>query len=104
MAGGRLGYSAEFHVTSIETTVGKIPDRLFTFEFPEDASVFDQDLKVYVRNTELTESHLAEVIQRAGGHRNLWEQWWFLLAACLAITGLGVCYVKWRARRTVGRS
>ncbi len=101
MGGGELGYTAEFEVASIETNPRKIPDGLFIFEFPDNASVFDQDMKVFVRNTDLTESHLAEVIRRAGGHRNLWQEWWFLLGVVGGAAGLGVGFVRWRKKRNL---
>jgi hypothetical protein len=96
---GKLGYTAEFRATSVESKASKIPDRLFEFEFPEEASVYDQDLKVFVRNTDLMESHLTEVIRRAGGHRYLWTEWWFLLAVVLVLTTSGFGFVLWRRKR-----
>jgi hypothetical protein len=101
MAGAKLGFTIEFQVSSIETKPRKIPDSLFIFEFPEDASIYDQDLKVFVRNTDLTESHLAEVIRRAGGHRNLWQEWWFLLGLVLVLSAGGVAVVWWRKKRLI---
>lgn len=99
MGGGKLGFTVDFQVRSIESQPGKIPDSLFIFEFPEDASVYDEDLKVFVRNTDLTESHLAEVIRRAGGHRNLWREWWFLLGLVLTLAACGVAVRRWRRSR-----
>ena len=62
----------------------KIPDGLFQFDIPKTASVWDDDLKVTVRNTEVTESHLREVVARAGGHYG-WDWWvWLSLAAVVA--------------------
>ena len=69
-----MGKSIDFEVDTIETRPVKIPDGLFQFDIPKTASVWDDDLKVTVRNTEVTESHLREVVARAGGHYG-WD-WW----------------------------
>jgi hypothetical protein len=82
---GTLVTKMSFVVDSIETRPSCIPDTLFTFAFPKDASIWDDDNKIMVRNTEVTESHLKEVIARLNPRTNLWLAW--LNVAALGIAG-----------------
>ena len=84
MEDGQLQGSTEFEVESLETRASHIPDSLFQYEIPKDAQVWDNDLKVMVRNTELTESHLAELIRRLGPPPSLWVRW---SLSVIAVTG-----------------
>lgn len=92
-----LSKSTDFTVTSLETEAKKVPDSLFQFVVPTDASLWDEDEKVFIRNTERTESHLKEVVERAGPP-NLWKPWLWVggsVALVMALTALGL---RWRKR------
>ena len=92
---GALGATVEFEVDSIETRAALIPDSLFLVDIPKTASVYDGDLHVTVRNTEVQESHLKEVVARAGGHGG-WGWWlWALVGVfVLAFAGLAVWFFR----------
>ncbi|MCI0456779.1 MAG: DUF4381 domain-containing protein [Gemmataceae bacterium] len=94
-----LGFMTTFVVKSLETEPRKVPDSLFQFELPKDASVWDDDLKVLVRNTELAQSHLEEVIRRAGPPRRWWQPWWGW-AGLAGVVLLLVFAFRWYRRRT----
>lgn len=97
LASGVTGKTVEMEVTSIETDPNKIPDSLFEFRFPKNASIYDEDLKVLVRSKELAQSHLDEVVRRAAGPR--FKTWHWVLAACAAAGVVSGSAWYWRSRR-----
>lgn len=103
LAGGKLGFTETFQVSRLETEAGKIPDSLFRFDVPEGASVWDDDLKVMVRNTELTQSHLNEVLLRLGTPQSLWKKWWFLGGTTVGVALFGYVGLRWWRRRKGNR-
>jgi hypothetical protein len=93
--GGELATKDIMQVSTIETQPSKIPDRLFQYEFTKDDVLWDNDLKVVVRQPEVYQSHLKEVIERAGPPKRPWISW-------LVLTLLVVCgtvAIAWRLRR-----
>ncbi len=78
MSGNRLGYTLSLEVLSVETGADKVPDSLFQFVFPKDSTIWDEDLKVYVRQTELSESHLDEVVRQLAPPTPYWKRWWVI--------------------------
>ena len=104
LANGALGYTVLVDVKLVEVAANKIPDSLFEFEIPKDASVYDNDLKVMVRNADLTQSHLDEVIKRIAPSPPLWRRWWLITAsaACLILLA-SVAYWRAKHRATLTR-
>jgi hypothetical protein len=88
---GQLAAKTLFALDSIETRSSRIPDTLFQYEIPAGCQIWDDDLKTMVRDTDLTESHLAEVIRRLGPHPQVWRQWGLVLLIGLACS-LGAWY------------
>ncbi len=97
---GRVESRTDIDVESVETQASRIPDSLFQFELPKGSQLWDEDLKVMVRDTELTESHLAEVIRRLGPPRSPWVTWMWasLSVGVLALAGWVLLRI-WRRRR-----
>lgn len=96
----KLAYRHDFEVTFLETRSGSIPDRLFEFQFPEDAVIWDEDLKVYVRRSEVAQTHLEEVVRRIEGSRN-WG-WWLAAGVVGALLlGGGLLWVRRHRRRSL---
>jgi hypothetical protein len=99
LARDELGASVDFEVDSIQASAANIPDSLFQFDLPKTASVWDDDLEVTVRNTDLTESHLKEVAARAGGHGGwAWWVWLSLGVGLLAVVAAAYWLVRRRKR------
>ncbi len=95
---GELGATVDFDVDSFETRAAQIPDSLFLVDIPKTASVYDGDLHVTVRNTEIQESHLKEVVARAAGRGWGWWLWAAVGVFVLALAGLAA----WLYRRRIG--
>jgi len=103
LKGGRLGETVAFELSFAETRANRIPDTLFQFDFPKDSQIWDKDRKVFVRNADITESHLNEVVAQARP-RNILREWLglALFALVLAIgTYLLIKSVRGRVRRAV---
>lgn len=102
MSHSRLGYTQILEVSSVLTEARQIPDGMFRFEFPPGSQVWDEDTKTMVRQSELTESHLREVVRQLAPTPSLWKRWWFLGGACAGVTLLlvGLRYVVRRRGRT----
>jgi hypothetical protein len=97
MHGNRVGERIDFELESIETSAANIPDSLFQFEFPPNAKIWDEDLQIYVRRSEQIQTHLDEIIQRAGP-RSLWRAWFWPVAIGSA-TLVGLAAGFWYRRR-----
>jgi hypothetical protein len=99
---GKLGARYDFEVTSVETRANRIPDSLFEFQFPKDSVIWDEDLKVFVRRSEVAQTHLEEVIRRIEGRRN--SGWWLAagVAGALLLAG-GTLWVRRHRRRALPR-
>ncbi len=96
---GALHRRTEFEVQCLETRESRIPDSLFEFEVPKGCQVWDEDLKVMVRDTALTESHLAEVIRRLAP-RSAWSRWfWYWFSAAIAAPCALLCIALHRLVR-----
>jgi hypothetical protein len=97
---GKQERTTEFFVDTFENESTKIPDKLFQYTFPKGSSIWDNDLKVYVRNTELTQTHLDEVVRRAGG--DTWSvTWWFFGSAAFCVSCVLLWfYLKRRVRKS----
>ncbi len=96
---GALGATVEFEVDLFETCAAHIPDSLFLVDIPKTADVYDGDLHVTVRNTEVQESHLKEVVARAAG-RGGWG-WWLWAGVGIFVLALAGS-AAWFYRRRMG--
>ncbi len=99
--GGKLCYSTTFQVRSVETKAGNIPDRLFQFELPPQSKFWDEDLKVMVRDTEATESHLKEIVARLTP-RPVWKDWLLVGGGLAFASAFGFVLMRWRRARRAG--
>jgi hypothetical protein len=97
---GKPEKTTDFKVDSIENESSRIPDSLFQFTFPQDSTIWDDDLKVYVRRTELTQSHLDEVVRRAGTNGRNWFAWLFTAGA---LAGISIIVIGWRITKRKAR-
>jgi hypothetical protein len=95
---GTIQRRVAFEVDQLETQDSKIPDSLFQYDFPKGSQIWDDDLKVMVRNTELTESHLAEVVRHAASARSVPAQWLAALLCLANISVLTVLLFTWMRR------
>jgi hypothetical protein len=76
MAGGRLGYTEQMQVDQVELDPANVPDRLFQFEFPANADIYDLDRQSMVRRTDVSESQLDAAVRGLAVDRPLWTRWW----------------------------
>jgi len=95
---GKLSYTVRFRVTKVETEPARIPDSLFHFDLPENATLWDDDNKVMVRNTALTEAHLDEVVRNIRPPPSLWR-YWVIAAAVLGAVATLIAVLIWRRIR-----
>ncbi len=96
--GNVLGTTTTFAVEFIETRAGRIPDSLFRFEFPPDAILYDSDSKVTIRNSEVAQSYLAEIVRRLGPPRRQWLKWAGVAAGAVGVLVI-IAAALWRRRR-----
>ncbi len=98
---GSLGSSEEFAIEAMKLEASQVPDDLFRFAFPRDASIWDQDLKTPVRRTEVAQSHLDEVVQHIEP-RSVWRSWLLFSGIVFALAATGFGLVLWRKKwRTI---
>jgi hypothetical protein len=98
MKGNRIGFSVEFHVDSFKTHPSEIPDDLFSFKFPEDATIFDADRQLTLRNTAASQKEWDAIVRLAGPARSLWKTWllWLSTGGLIAVTCVALLF--WRNR------
>ena len=94
MANRQLGFTQTLTVDEIETEAGKVPDRLFQFEFPPNSQIYDEDTKTYVRQSELTESHLNEVARELSHPPPLWQRWWVVLTTAAVMLSILAFFIR----------
>jgi hypothetical protein len=93
--GNKLGYTTEFSVTLCKTAAGDIPSRLFEYEFPDEAVVYDMDKKITVRNTAATQRDWDDIVSLVGPRRTKW--WvWMAIGAGLVVATVMVVVTKRR--------
>lgn len=95
---GSIQKKVSFQVDQLETQDSKIPDHLFQFDFPKGSQIWDEDLKVMVRDTELTESHLAELVRHAASSRRLVTQWLAVAICLLNVVLFTLVLLRWIGR------
>lgn len=95
---GKLGYAIEFTVTQFETSASNVPDRLFQFAVPPGSTLYDSDRNVSVRDVELSQSHLNEVVSKLAPPK-LWQNWLLVGGIALVLLALVCGYLLWRRRR-----
>jgi hypothetical protein len=93
---GKLGTQYDYEVTFLETRASHIPESLFEYKFPKDSVIFDVDQKVFVRRTEIAQTHLEEVIRRIENRRP-WG-WWLATGIAVALL-LGSVFLWVRRHR-----
>lgn len=98
LGGGELGYRVQLEVSHVALDEPGVPDSLFQFEFPPDSQLFDEDLGVVVRKTEIAESHLKDVVDRLAPPPPLWRRWWAILLMVAGAILLAGLIVRWRMR------
>ena len=98
MSKKRLGYTAKMEVLNVEMDARGVPDSLFQFEFPATATIYDTDLKVFVRRTEVAESHLNEAIERLAPP-SLLRRWMYVALVPIAVGAVALVLLRWRKRR-----
>ncbi len=102
MREGKLASTHLLEVDSVELDAGKVPDSLFQFEIPKGSTLFDEDLKTTVRQSEVSESQLDEVVRRLAPPIPLWKRWWMIAAAVVGAAILVWLYrVRFRKQRAV---
>jgi hypothetical protein len=97
---GELGRTDDFEVQSLVTSAREVPDRLFQVDFPPDAEIWDEDLKVFVRNSEIAQSHLDEIIRRATAPRSMFLSWLLIAATAGALIAVGCVAFRRRPHKS----
>ena len=84
-----------FNVSFATTDPPKVSKDLFAYDFPKGAQFYDTDLGVWVRDADIAESHLKNVVKELRNDRMPRYVWYIALVTFIFFAA---CYWKWRSR------
>jgi hypothetical protein len=98
---GQVDSQASFEITSLCLRPSEIPDSLFDPSIPRGAALYDSDLKVFIRDSRLAQSHLDEVVKLVGRSEGstAWPRAVVVAAVAAIVVGTVLAWRRWRRSR-----
>jgi hypothetical protein len=84
-----------FDVTLASCDPSIVSDSIFAFPFPDGSQFYDTDLGVWVRDIDLAESHLNNVVAEL--RHNHWP-WYIYFSGIVVVIFVSAIFLRWRNR------
>jgi hypothetical protein len=93
---GEVEGTDSFEVSSVRLRASEIPDTLFEPTIPKGDTLFDEDLKVFIRDPEVAQAHLDEAVKLVSKNESSSNPGWLLPGGLVVAVTLVGTFLAWR--------